>query len=162
MYKGNAFRDRRIVLAGGGDSAVDWAVSLPEVAQKVYVVHRRDKFRAAPDMVDRMQAWVDQGKLELVTPYQLSGLVGENGVLSGVTVKDFDGGERTLDADILLPFFGLAAKLGPIADWGFAVEKNTILVDRTSSETDIPGRFAMADVPVYPSLIHIGHCRPIE
>jgi thioredoxin reductase (NADPH) len=149
------FRGKRIVIAGGGDSAVDWAVSLPEVAEKVYVVHRRDKFRAAPDMVDRMQAWIDQGKLELVTPYQLSSLVGENGVLSGVTVKDFDGEERTLDANILLPFFGLAAKLGPIAEWGFAVEKNTIIVDRATCETPIPGLFAIGDVALYPGKLKL-------
>lgn len=143
------FAGKRIVIAGGGDSAVDWAVSLPEVAEKVFVVHRRDKFRAAPETVSRMQAWQDQGKLELVTPYQLSGLEGENGRLDAVLVKDFDEGERRLEADVLLPFFGLAAKLGPIADWGFPVDKHTIPVDRTSCETPLPGVFAIGDVAQY-------------
>ena len=143
------FRGKRIVIAGGGDSAVDWAVSLPEVADKVYVVHRRDKFRAAPDMVDRMAAWVAAGKLELVTPCQLSGLDGTDGKLIAVRVKDLDGNERVLDADILLPFFGLAAKLGPIENWGFPVDKHTIPVDRATCETPLPGVFAIGDVAQY-------------
>ena len=143
------YRDRTVVIAGGGDSAVDWAVSLPEVAQKVYVVHRRDKFRAAPETVDRMKAWEASGKLELVTPYQLDGLEGENGLLTGVRVKDFDGGTRLLEADRLLPFFGLAAKLGPIADWGFAVDRNTIPVIRATCETETQGIFAIGDVAAY-------------
>lgn len=143
------FRGKRIVIAGGGDSAVDWAVSLPEVAEKVYVVHRRDKFRAAPETVDRMLAWQESGKLELVTPCQLSGLDGTDGKLEAVRVKDFDGAERRLEADVLLPFFGLAAKLGPIADWGFPVDRNTIPVDRATCETAVEGIFAIGDVAAY-------------
>lgn len=143
------FRGKTVVIAGGGDSAVDWAMSLPEVAEKVYVVHRRDKFRAAPESVDRMMSWAEKGKLELVTPCQLSGLEGGDGQLSGVKVKDFDGNERVLKADVLLPFFGLAAKLGPIAEWGFAVERNTIPVDRSTCETPLPGIFAIGDVATY-------------
>lgn len=143
------FRDKRVVIAGGGDSAVDWAMSLPEVAEKVYVVHRRDKFRAAPESVTRMNAWAASGKLELVTPYQLSGLDGADGRLNAVLVKDFDGNERRLEADVLLPFFGLAAKLGPIADWGFPVEKAVIPVDRATCQTPMPGIFAIGDVAQY-------------
>lgn len=143
------FRGKRIVIAGGGDSAVDWAMSLPELAQMVYVVHRRDKFRAAPESVARMRAWADQGKLEIVAPYQLGRLEGADGALDAVWVKDFDGGERRLEADVLLPFFGLAAKLGPIADWGFPVEKSTIPVDRATCETEVPGVFAIGDVATY-------------
>lgn len=143
------YRDLTVVIAGGGDSAVDWAVSLPEVAKKVYVVHRRDKFRAAPETVDRMLKWEETGKLERVTPYQLDAIEGHNGILTGVRVKDFDGGIRLLEADRLLPFFGLAAKLGPIADWGFAVDRNTIPVDRTTCETGSPGIYAIGDVAKY-------------
>jgi len=143
------FRGKRIVIAGGGDSAVDWAMSLPEVAEKVYVVHRRDKFRAAPESVERMNAWAENGKLELVTPYQLSGLDGTDGQLSAVLVKDFDGNERRLEADVLLPFFGLAAKLGPIADWGFPIEKQVIPVDRATCQTAEPGIYAIGDVAQY-------------
>ena len=149
------FRGKRIVIAGGGDSAVDWAMSLPEVAEKVYVVHRRDKFRAAPDSVDRMHAWAKTDKLELVVPYQLAGLEGSDGQLTGVRVKDLDGNERLLEADILLPFFGLAAKLGPIADWGFPVEKHVIPVDPATCETPVPGLFAIGDVASYPGKLKL-------
>jgi thioredoxin reductase (NADPH) len=149
------FRGKRIVIAGGGDSAVDWAMSLPEVAEKVYVVHRRDKFRAAPESVDRMRAWAETDKLELVVPYQLSGLEGEGASLSGVRVKDLDGNERVLEADVLLPFFGLAAKLGPIADWGFPIDKQVIPVDPASCETPVPGLFAIGDVASYPGKLKL-------
>lgn len=149
------FRGKRIVIAGGGDSAVDWAMSLPEVAEKVYVVHRRDKFRAAPDSVDRMRAWAETDKLEMVVPYQLAGLEGADGRLTGVRVKDLDGDERLLDADVLLPFFGLAAKLGPIAEWGFPVEKQVIPVDPATCETPVPGLFAIGDVATYPGKLKL-------
>jgi len=149
------FRGKRIVIAGGGDSAVDWAMSLPEVAEKVYVVHRRDKFRAAPESVERMRAWEKTGKLEMVVPYQLAGLEGVDGNLDAVVVKDLDGGERRLEADVLLPFFGLAAKLGPIAEWGFPVEKNTIPVDPATCQTAMDGVFAIGDVAAYPGKLKL-------
>ncbi|MBP5858697.1 NAD(P)/FAD-dependent oxidoreductase [Marivibrio halodurans] len=149
------FRNKRIVIAGGGDSAVDWAMSLPEVAEKVYVVHRRDKFRAAPESVERMRAWAETDKLELVVPYQLAGLDGHDGRLSAVRVKDLDGNERVLEADVLLPFFGLAAKLGPIAEWGFPIEKQVIPVDPATCETPIPGIFAVGDVATYPGKLKL-------
>jgi pyruvate/2-oxoglutarate dehydrogenase complex dihydrolipoamide dehydrogenase (E3) component len=143
------------VIAGGGDSAVDWAMSLPEVAAKVYVVHRRDKFRAAPDSVARMHAWAETGKLEMVVPFQLAGLEGTDGALEAVIVKDLDGNERRLEADVLLPFFGLAAKLGPIADWGFPVEKHTIPVDPATCQTPVDGLFAIGDVASYPGKLKL-------
>ncbi len=149
------FRNKRIVIAGGGDSAVDWAMSLPEVAAKVYVVHRRDKFRAAPDSVARMHAWAETGKLEMVVPFQLAGLEGTDGALEAVIVKDLDGNERRLEADVLLPFFGLAAKLGPIADWGFPVEKHTIPVDPATCQTPVDGLFAIGDVASYPGKLKL-------
>ncbi|MCR9219201.1 MAG: NAD(P)/FAD-dependent oxidoreductase [Alphaproteobacteria bacterium] len=149
------FRGKRIVIAGGGDSAVDWALSLPEVAEKVYVVHRRDKFRAAPESVERMLAWRETGKLELIVPYQLAGLEGADGRLAAVLVKDLDGTEKRLEADVLLPFFGLAAKLGPIADWGFPVEKHTIPVNPATCETPVAGIFAIGDVATYPGKLKL-------
>lgn len=149
------FRGKRIVIAGGGDSAVDWAMSLPEVAEKVYVVHRRDKFRAAPESVERMRAWAETDKLELVVPYQLAGLEGHDGRLSAVRVKDLDGHERMLEADVLLPFFGLAAKLGPIAEWGFPIERQVIPVDPATCETPVPGIFAIGDVATYPGKLKL-------
>ena len=112
------FRGKRVVIGGGGDSAVDWALSLAEVAASVAVVHRRDKFRGAPEMVARLKRLATEGAVELVTPYQLAGLEGANGQLTAVVVRDLEGGERRLDADVLLPLYGLAMELGPIASWG--------------------------------------------
>ena len=143
-------RGRRIVIAGGGDSAVDWALSLAEVAEKVYVVHRRDRFRAAPDSVARMHALAETPKLDLIVPYQLTGLEGSDGRLSAVKVATLDGEERALEADVLLPFYGLATSLGPIADWGLdADERHHIAVDPATSQTNQPGIFAIGDISAY-------------
>lgn len=149
------YRGKKVVIAGGGDSAVDWAISLSEVAASVQVVHRRAKFRCAPESAARLQELADAGKIELVVPYQLSALHGDNGaltggVLTGVEVADLDGGTRVLDADVLLPFFGLATDLGPIAGWGLAMERSTITIDPTTGATNVPGIFAMGDVCHYP------------
>jgi thioredoxin reductase (NADPH) len=143
------FRGANIVIAGGGDSAVDWAVSLAELAAKIYVVHRRDKFRAAPDMVDKMQALATSGKIEMVVPYQLDGLVGDGTHLSAVTVKNMDGASRSLDAQHLLAFFGLSMELGPIANWGLNLDMNHIAVDRGTMETNVAGIFAIGDIATY-------------
>lgn len=144
-----AFRNKTVVIAGGGDSAVDWAISLSELAD-VKVVHRRPKFRCAPESAARLHELADQGKLELVVPYQLAGLEGEDGKLSAVTVADLDGGTRTLEADALLPFFGLATNLGPINDWGLDMDKHTINVDQATSATSEPGIYAVGDICSYP------------
>ena len=108
-------RGKRVVIAGGGDSALDWVLGLHGIADKIMVVHRRNRFRAAPDSVNRMEALVEAGEVELVVPYQLHGLEGENGNLEAVVVADLDGNERRLEADLLLPFYGLRMELGPIA-----------------------------------------------
>src|SRR5216683_2049294 len=107
------FRGCRVVIAGGGDSAVDWALSLAEVAERVMVVHRRGKFRAAPQSAAQLQALAEAGRIELVIPYQLHALEGADGQLSAVVVADLAGRTRRLAADCLLPFFGLATDLGP-------------------------------------------------
>lgn len=143
------FRDQTLVIAGGGDSAVDWAVSLAGLAKKIYVVHRRDKFRAAPEMVDKMQALVKSGAIEMVVPYQLEALEGNGKTLSGVVVKDMDGGVRTLPAQHLLAFFGLSMELGPIAEWGLNLESNHITVDRGTMQTSAAGIFAIGDIARY-------------
>src|SRR6266404_204345 len=123
------FRGRRVVIAGGGDSAVDWALSLAEIAERVMVVHRRAKFRAAPQSAARLQALAEEGRIELVIPYQLHGLEGAGGQLSAVIVADLAGHTRRLAADSLLPFFGLATDLGPLAGWGIALDYKRIGVD---------------------------------
>src|SRR6185312_15121660 len=121
------FRGKRVVIAGGGDTAVDWALSLSEIAN-VAVVHRRDKFRAAPESEARLHALAKEGKVEMVVPYQLHGLDGADGQLSAVNVTTLDGAEKKIPADVLLPFFGLSMSLGPIAGWGLALERNQITV----------------------------------
>ena len=143
------FRGRRVVIAGGGDSAVDWAVSLAEVVESVAVVHRRTRFRAAPDTVERLHKLAADGALELVIPYQLDQLEGRDGRLEAVGVRDLDGGERRLPADALLCFFGLAMELGPIAEWGLALEQKHIVVDPATAVTSAPGIFAIGDITTY-------------
>lgn len=142
-------RGKRIVIAGGGDSAVDWALSLAPLAAHVSVIHRRDKFRAAPESVRQVDALVQQGKIELIVPYQLHQLEGHDKKLSGVVVKSLDGEERTIKADILLPFFGLANDLGPLADWGLGLDHNHIQVDPFTCQTNIEGIYAIGDIAAY-------------
>jgi len=150
------FRGKRVVIAGGGDSAVDWAISLCEVAAKVMVVHRRAKFRAAPGSAAKLQALADAGKIELVVPYQLQGLEGASGgKLSAVIVADLDGKTRVLEADVLLPFFGLAAELGPIAQWGMELEQHHVKVNPATCMSSVPGIFAIGDVAHYPGKLKL-------
>jgi thioredoxin reductase (NADPH) len=145
------FRDKRLVIAGGGDSALDWTLSLSELARKIYVVHRRDKFRAAPESVREMRRLAEDADspVELVVPYQLHGLSGEDGRLTGVDVATLDGEVRRLEADALLPFFGLSMNLGPIADWGLDLERGTVVVDPSTCETSVDGIYAVGDIASY-------------
>ena len=149
------FRDRRIVIAGGGDSAVDWAFSLADIAKQVMVVHRRGRFRAAPESAARLQQLADEGRIDLVIPYQLHALEGSAGQLSAVIVADLAGNTRRLDADCLLPFFGLATDLGPVAGWGLALDQNRIQVDPASCATSQPGIFAIGDIAFYPGKLKL-------
>ncbi|KJV10839.1 ferredoxin-NADP reductase [Elstera litoralis] len=155
VQRREAFRGKKVVIAGGGDSAVDWAISLAEVAARVQVVHRRPKFRAAPESAARLDQLAKDGAIELVIPYQLAGLEGTNGVLSGVIVETLDGQRRTLEADHLLPFFGLAMTLGPIADWGLNLERNQIAVTQATAATSAPGIFAIGDIATYPGKLKL-------
>ncbi|HEY9080567.1 NAD(P)/FAD-dependent oxidoreductase [Magnetovibrio sp.] len=149
------FRGKKVVIAGGGDSAVDWAVSLSDVAESIKVVHRRPKFRAAPDMVARMEELTKTGNVELVVPYQLAGLDGGADGLTAVTVADLDGNARTLDADVLLPFFGLSQNIGPIADWGLGIEHNHITVDPSDMSAGRSGIFGAGDIITYPGKLKL-------
>ena len=153
-------RGKRVVIAGGGDSAVDWALALKDIAT-VSVVHRRPKFRAAPESAAQLDAAVAKGEIEMVVPYQLHGLSGTDGVLSSVEVATLDGVVKSLPADVLLPFFGLSMDLGPIAAWGLQSEKHHVTVNPATGETSLPGVFAIGDVATYPGklkLILLGFC----
>ena len=149
------FRGRRVVIAGGGDSAVDWALSLADIAERVMVVHRRGKFRAAPQSAARLQALAEDGRVELVIPYQLHALEGAGGQLSAVIVADLAGWTRRLAADCLLPFFGLATDLGPLAAWRLDLEHNRISVDPATCATSRPGIFAIGDIATYPGKLKL-------
>ncbi len=152
------FAGKRVVIAGGGDSAVDWALSLAPVAALISVVHRRDKFRAAPDSVDKLRQLAAEGVIELVVPYQLAGLEGKQGVLSGVRVKQLNGEERVLQADALLPFYGLSMELGPIAQWGLNIDRNHIAVDPTTFESSQKAIYAIGDIATYPGKLKLILC----
>jgi thioredoxin reductase (NADPH) len=149
------FRGKRVVIAGGGDSAVDWTLSLADVAAKVMVVHRRDKFRAAPETVRQMKALADAGKVEMVVPYQLDGLEGADGQITSVVCKTLDGTPKRLEADALLAFFGLAMNLGPIAQWGLNLEHNHVKVDPATFASSAPGIFAIGDIANYPGKLKL-------
>src|SRR5215472_772580 len=149
------FRGKRIVIAGGGDSAVDWALSLAEVAGQVMVVHRRPKFRAAPQSQRQLEQLADEGKVELVIPYQLAALEGAEGRLDAVVVADLAGNQRRLAADCLLPFFGLATELGPLAQWDLAFDDNRIAVDPATCRTSRAGIFAIGDIAAYPGKLKL-------
>lgn len=152
------FAGKRVVIAGGGDSAVDWAISLAEIAASVQVVHRRAKFRAAPESVAQLDRLAKEGKIELVTPYQLSGLEGDGAQLAAVKVADLDDKERSLPADALLAFFGLSMNLGPINDWGLELERSHVKATPPTMATNLPGVFAVGDVATYPGKLKLILC----
>lgn len=149
------FRGRRVVIAGGGDSAVDWAISLAEVAARVMVVHRRDKFRAAPESERRLRELAAAGRVELVIPYQLAAVEGDKGQIASVTVATLEGQRKRIEADALLAFFGLATDLGPIARWGAKIERQHLKVDPATMETSVPGVYAIGDVATYPGKLKL-------
>lgn len=155
VKKREDFADKTLVIAGGGDSAVDWAISLADLAKKIYFVHRRDKFRAAPESVDRLQALDKAGKVDMVIPYQLHGLQGQGGKLSAVTVADLDGKTRSLEADILLPFFGVTPDLGFIEKWGLTIHQYAVPVNPATLQTNINGIFAVGDIASYPNKLKL-------
>ena len=148
-----AFRDQDVVIVGGGDSALDWALNLQPIVKSMTVVHRRPEFRAAPDSVKKMFELVDAGKIRFEVG-QVSGLEGENGDLTAVKLKGADG-ETLLPATRMLPFFGLTMKLGPIADWGLNLHENLITVDTEKFETSEPGIFAIGDINWYPGKLKL-------
>ena len=148
VSKRNKFAGKRVVIAGGGDSAVDWAISLSSIAD-VTVVHRRNKFRAAPASIKKMHELAAEGKINLVTNFQLSELKGKDGGLKQVIVSDLDNNTKSIDADILLPFFGLSQNLGPLLEFGLDIKTHHIIANQPHYETNIPGIYAVGDVATY-------------
>ncbi len=155
VKKREDFRGKRVVIAGGGDSAVDWALALKGIAASVHVIHRRAKFRAAPETADQLDEAAAAGEINLVIPYQLHALHGTEGVLETVEVADLDGQRLRIGADVLLPFFGLSMELGPIARWGLALERSHLTVTPATCETSVPGIFAIGDIATYPGKLKL-------
>ncbi len=143
------FADKRVVIAGGGDSAADWAVDLSEIAEKVYVVHRRDSFRAAPATVEKMKGLARQGVIEFCVPAQLTGLQSENSILTGVEIRNDKGEKRILDCDVLLPFYGISADMSALSDWIADWRGTHIPVHPVTAETARPGVFCIGDAAIY-------------
>ena len=151
------YRDKNVIISGGGDSALDWSIFLTNVAKSVTLVHRRNEFRGALDSVEKVQELKDIGKIEMITPAEVIGLVGKNS-LEEVVIKQ---GEEVFnrECDHFIPLFGLSPKLGPIADWGLEIEKNAIKVDNSLDyQTNIPGIYAIGDVNTYPGKLKLILC----
>lgn len=154
VRKMDDFRDHDIVIVGGGDSALDWTLSLQPLARSLTLVHRRDEFRGHADSVNKMRALVADGKINFITG-QLARLEGEYGQLSEVFLKTA-GGEIGVPATRLLPFFGLTMKLGPVADWGLDLHDSSLVkVDTEKFETSEPGVFAIGDINWYPGKLKL-------
>lgn len=151
------FRDKRIVISGGGDSALDWSVFLADVAKEVTLVHRRNEFRGALDSVEKVQLLKDQGKINLITPAEVVGVHGQDWV-EGVTLES-NGQQDLLACDYFIPLFGLTPKLGPIGTWGLEIEKNAIKVNNALDyQTNIEGIYAIGDINTYPGKLKLILC----
>lgn len=149
-----AFRDKRIVIVGGGDSALDWTMALEPLAKRVTLVHRRDQFRAHADSVNKIHTLREEGRIDFQIG-QVKEIKGAHGKMSGLTVLDKEKNEVSVDADMLLPFFGLTMKLGPIGEFGLNLHENLIPVDTEKFETSQRGIFAVGDINTYPGKLKL-------
>jgi thioredoxin reductase (NADPH) len=151
------FRDKRVVIAGGGDSALDWSIFLSNIASEVTLIHRRNEFRGALDSVEKVQELKDSGKIRMITPAEVVGLNGAEH-LESIDIEE-NGAHRSIPTDYFIPLFGLTPKLGPIGDWGLDIEKNAIKVNNALDyQTNIPGIFAIGDVNTYPGKLKLILC----
>ncbi len=151
------YRNKRVIIAGGGDSALDWSIFLTDIAESVTLLHRRNEFRGALDSVEKVQELKNIGKIELITPAEVIGLEGTDKLKS--IVINQDGIVYNRECDHFIPLFGLAPKLGPIANWGLEIEKNAIKVDNSLDyQTNIPGIYAIGDVNTYPGKLKLILC----
>jgi thioredoxin reductase (NADPH) len=183
VRKMETFRDKRLMIVGGGDSALDWTLNLQPIAKRLTLVHRRDDFRGAPDSVNKMRALVASGGMDLrigqvatlegsdgvlaacsikgndgamdLKIGQVTDLEGADGTLKAVSIKDKDGATSRVEVDAMLPFFGLTMKLGPVANWGIAMDEELITVDTGTFQTNIPGQFAIGDINTYPGKLKL-------
>jgi thioredoxin reductase (NADPH) len=154
VRKMETFRDKDILIVGGGDSALDWTLNLQPIAKSMTLLHRRDDFRAAPHSVEQMRALVKAGKMQLKLG-QVTSLEGDGGQLTGAMIKGNDNATFKVDCNTMLPFFGLTMKLGPVANWGVTLENNLIPVETSAFETNVPGIFAIGDINTYPGKLKL-------
>jgi thioredoxin reductase (NADPH) len=152
------FRDKRILIVGGGDSALDWTLNLAPIAKRLSLLHRRDAFRAAPDSVNKMRGLVADGKIDLLLG-QVGALEGQDGQLTAAVIKRDDGSNFPVKCEALLPFFGLTMKLGPVANWGLELKDGELIpVDAATFETSEAGIFAVGDINWYPGKLKLILC----
>ena len=149
------FEKKSIAIAGGGDSAADWAIELSKKAKKVFFIHRRTKLRAAPNSVEKLYQLEKKKKIEMIIPYQLDSILGSKGKIDKIRLRKTDGNEKLIDVDYFLPFFGLSANLGPIKNWELEIEKNVLKVDKSTCETSKKGIFAIGDICSYPGKLKL-------
>jgi thioredoxin reductase (NADPH) len=149
VKKREEFAGKRLVIAGGGDSALDWAIALSGISAKCYLVHRRPRFRGAPATIKLLEKAVASNAVEVIAPGHLSGLKGADGILSGVKVRSGAGEERVVDANVLLAFYGLRTSLGPLAAWGLEIVDGKVVVEPGTCSTNRPGIFAIGDIAHY-------------
>ncbi len=144
------FAGNRLAILGGGDSALDWVLELADIAKHITLVHRRDEYRAVPASVEKMRKLVADGKMDVIENAKATTIEGENGVVTSITIQAKDGDAIDVATDHVLVFFGLAPKLGPIAEWGLDINRKTINVDTEKFETSEPGIYAIGDISFYP------------
>jgi thioredoxin reductase (NADPH) len=152
-----AFRNKKLVIAGGGDSALDWTIHLADIAERVTLVHRNESFRGAPDSAEKVATLAREGKIDLLLSSNLKEVNG-NGVLKSISIIDKQKEIKEIDADYLIPLFGLTPKLGPLADWNLNLDKSAIEVNTFDYSTNIPGIFAIGDINTYPGKLKLILC----
>jgi thioredoxin reductase (NADPH) len=151
------YRNKKVVLAGGGDSALDWTIFLADIAAELTLVHRNESFRGAPDSVEKVMELAKENKIRLLLKSNINAISG-NGKLTGVSVTDHSKAVQTIETDYFIPLFGLSPKLGPLENWGLNLDKSAIAVDTFDYSTTIPGVYAIGDINSYPGKLKLILC----
>jgi len=151
------YRNKKVVIAGGGDSALDWTVFLAEIAEEVSLIHRNSSFRGAPDSAEKVMHLAESGKINLFLNANLAQISG-NGVLKSVSIIDKNKEAKEIETDYLIPLFGLSPKLGPLENWGLQIENSALVVNTKDFETNVPGIFAIGDINTYPGKLKLILC----